>query len=493
MRQTSLRSALSVGALVAGLFLSGTENLEGQTLSGVVAEQWTAAPVQGALITLYRVVGDDENALDRAAVVPSDEEGVFEVELPGAGRYRAQAELDGLLSSLSEVIELEVGDTAENLLLMLPSPLILMAYECVEVVGDELVTVVGVARDPESQVPLPNVRVEARWQEGAITRTLAGTTDASGRYRICGVPPEARFVQLQGQLLGRMSPISEVELSAPTIVFHDVELPVSLTARGQSTPVGGGVIQERILMEAAARGLADLSGFLSDQISGEPIGQAVVRIRGTTFQTLSAGDGRFRFEGIQPGRYVLEIRHLGYNVESNELEVPAGQDVLVRLRVAPTAVVLAGIEVTTRSAVEEVARLTPFRRDIVYGEAMRIEEERGAQAFEIIRRTVPGIRVTEIYRDAGPPLVCVQTNRRVGSFEAGVCPMVQVILDGVRIDPASSGDLVRTLNAAEIESMEFLPPTQATTLYGTGGNVANGVLIIYTRGRGPYVSPLRGR
>ncbi len=164
----------------------------------------------------------------------------------------------------------------------------------------------------------------------------------------------------------------------------------------------------------------------------------------------------------------------------------------VGLKLAPQVVELEGIEVTTRSAVEEIARLTPFRRDIVYGKAMAEEEIRGARAFEILRRASPGLRVTEIYQENQLPRVCVQSNRRVPRlFGAGSCEEVQVVVDGVRIP--DGGIFLRNLQAFDIESIEFLPPTQAQIQYGIGGNTANGVVVIYTRGRGPYVSPLRIR
>ena len=40
---------------------------------------------------------------------------------------------------------------------------------------------------------------------------------------------------------------------------------------------------------------------------------------------------------------------------------------------------------------------------------------------------------------------------------------------------------------------EFLSPLHAQIQYGIGGNTANGVVVVYTRGKGPYASPLRNR
>jgi hypothetical protein len=479
---------------------------------GVVVEQLTTAPVGGAVVTAFRVAaprargadGAEDPALTPVATTRSDEDGYFEMEFPGPGDYRLEARFGGLTSPLSDRLHVGAEGTVTELVLVLPSPLLSLAYTCKELAGEGFATVVGLARDPEVGVVLPEVRVEVRWQEGEFTRTRAGSSDRSGRYQVCGVPPDARFVQIQGQLLGRMSAIEEVEFSGPALVLHDVELRMSAGTQERAAP-GSGVIQERILAEAAAHGLGDLGGELVDAFTGEPIRQAVVHVVGLPLQTVSDGNGRFRLEDVRPGSWVLEVRHLGYDVNSDPIEVPGGRDVFVRMRVEPQAIALSGIEVTARSAVQELARITPFRRDIVYGEAMAIEENRGARAHEILRRASPGIRVVERHREIGPPVVCIEMNRSVQRFlntesslpSVSIAPacdgMVQLILDGTRIPPDETSDLLRTLPAADIESIEVLNPVEAATLYGTGGNVANGVVVIHTRGRGPYASPLRNR
>jgi hypothetical protein len=206
---------------------------------------------------------------------------------------------------------------------------------------------------------------------------------------------------------------------------------------------------------------------------------------------MADGEGRFAFEGVQPDTYSVEVRGLGYDVASEPMEIPAGKDVFLELRVAPQAIELDGLEVTTRSAVQQLTRITPFRRDIAYGETMAQEEDRGARAYEILRRAAPGLRVTEIWRETGPPTVCVQTNRRIQNLSGSECGSVQVVVDGMKI-PDGPEFLIRT-PAAEIESIEFVSPVQAQILYGIGGNTSNGVVVVYTRGKGPYASPLRNR
>lgn len=485
-RRTGL--AVAVAALVAALAAwAAPAALQAQAVAGLVAEQVTLDPARGALVSLLRVTGPD-GALEAVGVTTTDGEGAFLLQAPGPGVYRVQADAEGLASPLSPPMELGSGQVVDDLALLVPSRLLLMAYACAAEAPEGSAVVVGHVHDPISGVILPDAKVTATWRDGSSLLWGEAISDPSGRYRICGMKPSSGVIRVRGEILGRQGPWEELHVTGPAVVFHDVEVEM----RTRRSVDGQDVVQERIRLEAAARALGDLRGRLVDQLSGTAIPWAVVRLEGTPHQALADGDGRFVFEGLRPDRYVLEIRNLGYVVRSSPVTVPEGQDVHVELRVAPQVVELEGFEVTTRSAVEEAARLTPFRRDIVYGDAMADEELRGARAFEILRRSVPGIRVREVTREGDVPYVCVETNRRIQRFvNTGECAEVQVILDGVRIPDGAI--YLKNLVASEIESIEFLPPSQAQIQYGTGGNTANGVVAIFSRGRGPYASPLRNR
>ena len=492
------------GAALSALVLCLTPaQLDGQVIRGLVAEQLSLAPAQGAVVVLLRVVEPD--GLESVGMTTTDGTGAFSVPAPGPGVYRLQADLDGLASPLSPKLEVAPGtDGVDDVALILPSPLLHLALGCQLEAPEGTAAVVGTVRDPATGVPLPDALITATWQEGRMVRRLEADTDAAGRYRLCGLPAEAGTVRFQAELLGRSSRRGEVEIKGSSVVFHDLAIEVAPTAEQPKD-----VIQEQILLEAAAQTLGDLHGQIRDQISGAPLPFTVVRIVGTPHQTVTDEAGRFVFENLTPDSYTLEIRNLGYAVTSDPVDVPPGKDVLLSLKVAPQVVELEGLEVTTRSAVERITRLTPFRMDLAFGEAMALEEQRGARAFEILRRTSPGLRVTEVYREVGPPAVCIQTNRRIqsltdvasvvgdrinimeSSLPSNQCGNVQVVVDGVKIHDGPEY-LLRT-PAVEIESMEFVSPVQAQILYGMGGDTSNGVVVVYTRGKGPYASPLRNK
>lgn len=456
--------------------------LHGQVLSGMVAEQGTLEPTPGAVISVLRVSGDE---LLPAATTVSDLDGVFSIGLDGPGIFRVQADVDGLSSPLSPPIELGQGDTHADLALLVPSPLLMMAYSCPATGADPGAAVVGTVRASADDMAVPFGRVRARWTLNGRTTEMIADADRSARFRLCDVPP-AGTVEFRAELAGQTGPWSSVEIVRPAVVLHDVSL-----ALAESTEQLTGItdIQARILEEAAAKGLGDLRGVVVDQTSGAPVGDVVVSIEGTGYQAITDPQGRFLFPDLTPGDYALRLQHLGYSVATGNVDIPGGQEVSLRLNLAPRAIEVAGIEVNVRSAVQELTRLTPFRRDLVYGEAMAEAEIRGATAVDILRTSTPGLRVTEVYPAAGPPQICISTNRRVGSLGGQDCDPVQIVVDGVR--SPEGAESLRRFPAGEIESIEFLPPSQAQILYGVGGNTGNGVVVIWTRGKGPYASPLR--
>lgn len=481
----TLAGALVAPALLIAFPFLAPPAAAGQTLAGMVAEQGSLRPAADAVVSLLRVSGSG-GEVEPAGTAVTDGEGAFAFAVPGPGRYRVQAEYEGLSSPLSEEIALAAGERFDQVALLVPSRLLLMAYSCQQ---DQEVTgaaVVGIVRDPAGDIVLPGARVRVRWVVGSSFQEMVTEADGSGRFRLCNVPAGG-FVQFRGEALGRLGGWTDVEVPRPSVILHDIDVSLGATLATGEAP---NVIQERILLEAAARGLGDLRGEVLDQFTGTPVRQAVVRLQGTGFQGVTDDEGRFLFPDLPPDVYTLEIQHLGYSVRSDQVEVPPARDVFLRFRVAPQAIEVAGVEVTVRSAVEEITRLTPFRRDIVYGETMLQEELRGATAVDILRRSVPGLRVVEEYLPGGGRQVCISTNRRVGSLQTGTgCDQAQIVINGVRTPEV--GESLSRLSAAEIESIEFLPPAQAQTMYGTSGNTANGVIVIWTRGRGPYVSPLR--
>jgi hypothetical protein len=469
-------------------------------LHGVVAEQGVNVAVPDAAVTLYRQDGSDGD-LEPVASSVSDGNGRFVFTLPGPGVYRLAADLSGLSSPLSAPVRVAADETPDEVVLFLPSRLLMLAGTC-DMDEQPGAVVVGLVLDQFSGVPLPGARVEARWTDPALgQREQLTESDGAGRFRVCGVAAPARL-QLRAGMLGRSGGWGAIDIPRTAVVFHDLVFSLAETVTEDEAEVE---------FTEMARSLGDLTGVLLDGATGEPIGSALIRIRETSFQGVTGADGRFAFMDLLPGSYVLEVHHLGFAHPASRIDVPEGKDVRVTLRASLQAVELDGIEVVARAAAEQIIRTSPFRRYVVSGESLAIEETRGARVTDVLNARMTGLRVRE-HTSQGGPALCIETVRRLQriqeldtvpdalnstrDFGGARCDMVQVILDGARLgdgDGVQASHFLRAMLVSEVESLEYLPPTHGTLLYGMGGNVSNGVLVIYTRGKGPYRSASRDR
>jgi hypothetical protein len=483
--QRCLLPALLLFLLVA----LGPPTVHAQYLTGVVSEQGTRQPAANAIVTLFRAEQDDAE-LHPAGTTITGEDGAFSFARVPPGSYRVSADYDGLSSPLSPLVRIAPGPGVEHVELTIPSRLLMMAATC-DLDRQPGAVFAGNVRDETTGVLLPGTRVVVRWQDSGGAEERSAETDAAGRYVLCGVPP-AVALSIRAESLGRAGEWENLEIDRPALVLHDMALALRSSGTAQT-------LITQTITEVATGAEGDLRGQLLDQNTDGPIRGAVVRIRDTRLQAVSDNDGNFAFQGIRPNQYVLEIHHLGYSVETGSVDVPRGQDVTVRFRLAPRAVELEAVEARARSADVEVVRTSPFRRAVVAGEALAREQERGAAFSDVLRRHLLGLRVREHSTEFGTRL-CLETNRRIQRLEFDVseelfsCAMVQVVIDGVRIpddEYAPVMDLIQGMAISEIESLEYLAPVQAATYFGIGGNVSNGALVIYTRGKGPYRSGTR--
>lgn len=71
---------------------------------------------------------------------------------------------------------------------------------------------------------------------------------------------------------------------------------------------------------AAAQDVNSLSGTVTDD-HGQPIIRATVRLLNTNFGTITDAGGKFSMEGLQPGRFVLQVSAIGYATRTSNVNV----------------------------------------------------------------------------------------------------------------------------------------------------------------------------
>jgi hypothetical protein len=472
IRSFRLLAGAFPGALLALLLASP---LSGQTLRGIVIEQGDNAAIPGAVVTLM-----DESFVVRASTV-TDESGIF--TFTGAtGRFTLQAEFGGLLSALSEPVEVAEDDEVE-VVLALPSPLVLLAGQCAEEQRPGFGVLVGILRDANSEVVLPAGRVALRWQTEGGTSRIEAVTDGGGRYHFCslplGVPITARV-----QAFGRGASESQFVLPEAPLARQDFEL--GLRTR---TPTAAEV--QRGPTRGGATDPGTLIGRLVDVETRQPIAGAAVSLVGTPLQSVTDAQGRFRFDQLTPRSYTLHVQHLGYGRQSEAIEVPGGTDVSLTLRLAPQAIALEGVTVRSRSPMQQARLSSPTTFRGLAGADLRTMELRGAQVVDALRERINGLTIMEGSFDTADGIspICVTAGRRNPTAQAPgatgqrpYCHMVTVFMDDIRI--MAPGMVLRGMSVSDVESVQFMTPLDAGIRFGL--DAANGVLVIYTRGRGPF-------
>lgn len=126
----------------------------------------------------------------------------------------------------------------------------------------------------------------------------------------------------------------------------------------------GGVFLLCLVSAAAAYSQATLRGTVADADNGQPLIGATVAVAAPALGTTTDTLGRFRFDGLAPGRYVLTVSYLGYQtVELGELLVSSGKEQVLSIALQEsatslTAVTVKGSRITSAAAGGNTVRLT---------------------------------------------------------------------------------------------------------------------------------------
>jgi CarboxypepD_reg-like domain len=239
----------------------------------------------------------------------------------------------------------------------------------------------------------------------------------------------------------------------------------------------------------------DIRGRVVDDATRQALINATVLLMGADGAVLQRvgtdANGFFRVMPKTAGQYEMVVELLGYakdrrvvNFEGRELVVPA---FVLKVEAVPLKPVEA-----TETAAPNSEKPVGFSRAsmILAGSKMRTLEEHGIPFKSAVRET-GSVEVKEYYA-SGRLVLCIQAMRRMASFSqpSGGCAWPAIVLDGITLEPSDAQKIVRGLSIAELESIEFLPPVEAAQRYGLSA-AANGALVMWSRGRGPYKDAAR--
>ncbi|MDP2955349.1 MAG: TonB-dependent receptor plug domain-containing protein, partial [Longimicrobiales bacterium] len=238
-----------------------------------------------------------------------------------------------------------------------------------------------------------------------------------------------------------------------------------------------------------------LAGQATGSITGEittrslqPLSEVQVFIVGTQQGGLTGSNGRFLIRSVAPGSYQLRAIRIGYETVTQDVTVAAGQTAAVNFTLADQALGLDEIVVTGTAG---AARRREVGNSIVQIEASALSSP-PPNVDQMLQAQSPGLIVSASNGSSGSG---AQIRLR-GSVSVSQSNQPLVYIDGVRVrsEPYSrnisptegagrGGNVTASplsdINPADIERIEIIKGSAASTLYGT--EAAAGVIQIFTK------------
>ncbi|MEO8562512.1 MAG: carboxypeptidase-like regulatory domain-containing protein [bacterium] len=315
--------------LCSGATLRAQQSVTGR-LEGTVTDSVHDAILSGTTVSARRMDGTESPA----HTTVTDGRGQFQFDLP-PGRYAvsfASSLLDSLEYGVSPAITtVTLGPIPTHVELAIPSGETLRAAACP---GSGLLrwtgALLGVVNDAESRRPLDSAEVFVAWNEQSIDSTTRDIvtkrrvehvrTNASGQYRICGLPTDERL-NVQIGYHGAIGPIAIV------LISDDLGVRVrNVAVRSQVPGVGDVSRVGQVVVEAPRPGRSSVAGRIT-RTDGLPLPGAQVRLLGGIVTVRSNEQGDFALTNLSEGSHDLEVRHLGYGLVSRQVTLRDGETV----------------------------------------------------------------------------------------------------------------------------------------------------------------------
>jgi hypothetical protein len=93
---------------------------------------------------------------------------------------------------------------------------------------------------------------------------------------------------------------------------------------------------------------SNLSGIVSDTL-GKAVAYANVQLLGTALTTYTDSNGKFEFQGITEGRYLLQISFIGYQTFKKELVLDGTQPKTLRIQLKMESIALNEVAIESKS------------------------------------------------------------------------------------------------------------------------------------------------
>jgi len=436
------------------------------SIAGVVFDSTRDRPLAGARVSLAGTSDSTRTDAEGRFTLPRLAEGVYALAF-------SHPRLDSLRFVPEPALVTVVPPEALRLDLAIPSVASILASPCRAAPGSAVGAAVGVITDRSAGEPLPGVPLVASWAVPGSTEEgrAATVSDDGGGFRFCELP-EGVAVRIVARLEAD-SAVAQAEPRRGVPQRRDLVLaaPAELLAR----------------RAAEQRERAHVTVRLVDASTRRPIAGAKVSLGGSEREWTTGRNGEFTVD-VAPGTYAVAFNQAVYGTGTARLTVAGRGSVQYELNLPRRTVTLEPLRVMAQRVYpgyfdprSRGRRLNLIARD-------EIERRSGASDVGGLVRTFPGLQILELTYGSSRMVadICIQDRTALPSGSGGCSARVAVALDDVLIG-VSSGEFLRSLPLSSIESIIYLKPTDGAGRYGYAAR--NGILLIYTRGNGPTVSP----
>src|SRR5438477_8347921 len=227
---------------------------------------------------------------------------------------------------------------------------------------------------------------------------------------------------------------------------------------------------------------ANVTGRVTDQASGHPLGGARVTIVGTSLIAQTNAEGRYSIARVPAGQATVRASAVGYAAASRALTVNPGESAVADLTLALSPYSLDEVVVTStgdqaRKEVGNTIARIDAPKEVEKGTIQDLTDLLGAHAA--------GVDVLPGTQTGSPSRVRI---RGTNSLSLNNEPIY--VVDGIRIVSQNRSSSVCDVGCAppsrvndlspdEIESIDVVKGPSASALYGT--DAANGVIVITTK------------
>jgi hypothetical protein len=399
-------------------------------LEGTVTDSMHGRPLAGATVLVTR--NRPEPGAWYSAL--TDARGRYRLDTLDAGVYTlgvAHAILDSLELTLpSRTVEVGAGQRV-TVDLALPSRATLLGGVCPGVdLPSGAGALLGEVRDADGDRPLAGATLAVRWSDLTIDRatlkvsggerTVGAPTNASGQFRICGVPTDSWLVvQVQHAARGGSVLHATVDDSIGVAVLNVAFSTEASRPLAESDSEG--TEDSRTLPPLA--GSASVSGTVLGEL-GQPLPGVQLRVLQTVAATRSDSTGGYAMSALPAGTQLLEAKRIGYRIVQQPVNLVRGRDLEVVIRLQRIVSLDSIRVVAQRSRYREFER----QRRNGFGRFFTEEDIEKRHVFQVSDL----LRMTSGFRIVGSGVTAQLLSSRGGISLSGAGCRTNVVIDGIQ-------------------------------------------------------------